>query len=102
MNHPSAWLLSHLAGIRPEANNITLKPFIPENLSWINASVSTNKGMITSSWRNKKGIVKWSVKIPPNQKATVVFPKESGLATTVVYSGEHHYRWSVDSIKPLQ
>ena len=93
MNHPSAWLLSHLAGIRTDADNITLKPFIPKDLSWVKASISTKKGTIKSSWKTAKGKTEWFIKIPPNQRANVIFPKESGLNPTLVNSGEHFYKW---------
>ena len=71
MNHPTAWMLNYLAGIRchpntPGGQRILLAPSVPTDLARIDASVKTAYGTIGSKWNQKDGQVTWSINIPPN------------------------------------
>lgn len=79
MNHPSAWMLNYLAGIRRHSERagfqrLLLQPFIPKNLGWVEASVTTPYGVAKSSWRQERGRVNWSFTIPANSVAELRLP----------------------------
>ncbi len=93
MNHPSGWLLTHIAGIKVSHENITLEPYIPKDLDRAKATIDTHKGSISSSWRKQAGKVLWTVSVPANRTAVVIFPKESNLAAKTIEPGEHQFEW---------
>lgn len=95
MNHPSAWLLTHLAGIQATYNRILLRPYIPKDLDWAKASVGTLRGTIESSWKKENGKVVWNVVVPPNRTAEAVFPEASGKEPQTLPSGKHRFEWSM-------
>jgi len=79
MNHASAWLLTHLAGIQahprtPGFQHILLSPYVPRDLEWVRATVTTAYGRIESAWKQSDAKVSWTVTIPPNCRAEVRFP----------------------------
>ncbi len=80
MNHPSAWLITHLAGIQADANrpgfrHIRLVPYTPNHLDWVRATLKTPHGTILSHWEQQDGVVQWKVVIPPNCQATLQIPE---------------------------
>nr|WP_197530528.1 alpha-L-rhamnosidase [Bythopirellula polymerisocia] len=80
MNHPTAWMLNYLAGIRchpdePGFRRILLQPYIPTNLEWMEADVKTAYGVIRSAWKQEGEHVNWSFTIPPNSVAEVSLPE---------------------------
>jgi len=95
MNHPSAWLLTHLAGIQATHHRIVLRPHIPKDLGWAKASVGTLRGTIESSWEKEDGKVVWNVVVPPNRTAEAVFPEASGKEPQTIPSGKHRFEWSM-------
>ena len=95
MNHPSAWLLTHLAGIQATHHRILLRPHIPKDLGWAKASVGTLRGTIESSWEKENGKVVWNVVVPPNRTAEAVFPEASGKEPQTIPSGKHRFEWSM-------
>ena len=71
MNHPTAWMLNDLAGIRyqpnqPGGQRLVLAPSIPTDLQRVAASLKTAYGTIVSKWQQSDGEVTWSINIPPN------------------------------------
>jgi alpha-L-rhamnosidase len=96
MNHPSAWLLTHLAGIQANHRQIVLKPHIPRDLDWARASVGTPQGTVESGWKKKNGTVEWNIVVPPNCTAKAVFPDHSGKAEQTLSAGEHRFEWKLD------
>lgn len=82
MNHPTAWMLNYLAGIRihpdePGSRKLLLQPYFPKRLQWIKSDKQTPYGTIKSAWEKKDGHVTWSLTIPANSVAEVVLPKTS-------------------------
>jgi len=95
MNHPSAWLLTHLAGIQATHRKIVLAPHIPKELGWVRASVDTHHGRIMSSWKQNGGNVEWNVTIPPNCIAEARFPNASGKSKQMLPAGTYQFFWPV-------
>ncbi len=82
------WFYNVLAGIRPDENfpgfrKFIVKPYIPDkDLEWVNATVHTLHGSITSSWVKKHGGLDLEVKIPANTSATIHLPLKPGDVIT--------------------
>jgi alpha-L-rhamnosidase len=72
----------YLAGIRSPEDGITspgyrhihIKPYVPEGLSFVEASVKTVAGNIESSWKYKSDLFQLKVVIPANSDALVSIP----------------------------
>jgi alpha-L-rhamnosidase len=82
------WFYNVLAGIKsdegfPGFKKFTIKPYIPDHgLDWVNASVHTIHGTISSSWQKKPGGLILEVKVPANTTATVYLPASPGAVIT--------------------
>lgn len=82
MNHPTAWLLNSLAGIRQDPaeagfRRILLAPQVPRDLQSVEASVQTAYGLVKSAWQQDHGRVSWAFTIPANCVATMRWPTEA-------------------------
>ena len=84
-----------LAGIRsPEDGGtsrgykeIHIQPYIPEGLSFVNASINTVAGRIESDWEQKQGSLTLKVVIPANSTAIVSIPVSKYADASVTESG---------------
>ena len=79
MNHPSAWMLNYLAGMRqdpvePGYRRLILAPAIPRDLAHVEATMQTAYGLVKSAWKQHGDRVSWSFTIPPNSVAIVRLP----------------------------
>jgi alpha-L-rhamnosidase len=79
MNHPTAWMLNYLAGIRihtdePGSRRLLLQPYIPADLDWVEGEKETPYGTVKSAWKQTDGSVSWTFTIPPNSVANVQLP----------------------------
>ncbi len=73
------WFFEGFAGIRfderhPGGGRFLLKPYVPEKLAWVKASVNTQRGMISSAWRQEEGVLRWEFTVPANATAEVHVP----------------------------
>lgn len=93
MNHPSAWMITHLAGIQTTYRKVVLAPCIPADLDRVSASVETHCGTVKSSWQKNDGLIEWQVSIPPNGSAEIRFPEESGMSPRTVGAGIFRFEW---------
>lgn len=64
-----AWFYKTLAGIQVDENkpgfkNVVIKPFMPDGLDWVKASVKTIRGTIRSEWKNSAESYHLKVNIP--------------------------------------
>ena len=85
------WMYRVIAGIdtyddMPGYQHIKIKPHIGGDLSFANADLQTNYGLVSSHWKVENGQTVLDVEIPANTLATVYIPatsaqtiKESGL-----------------------
>ncbi|QDU88933.1 Bacterial alpha-L-rhamnosidase [Pirellulimonas nuda] len=79
-NHPTAWMLNYLAGIRchpeePGFRRLLLQPFIPKDLEWVKAEMETPYGVVKSSWKQETGRLSWRFVIPPSSVAELRPPR---------------------------
>jgi len=74
------WFYKVLAGIRSDENcpgfkKFIIKPYIPNNgLDWVEASVNTIHGTISSFWKKQSGKLILKVTVPANTYATIFVP----------------------------
>jgi len=86
-----AWFYKVLAGINidpsaPGFEKIIIKPHVVGDLKYVNASVNTIRGLVSSSWRKEEGSLTLEVTIPVNSKGKVSIP-DLGLENPVVKEG---------------
>jgi hypothetical protein len=77
-----AWFYKGLAGINPDPENpgfkhIIIKPNIVDELDYVNATLTSMYGEITSNWKYDNGMFNLIVRIPPNTTASVFVPGKS-------------------------
>jgi alpha-L-rhamnosidase len=73
-----------LAGIEPDKNNpgyrtVTIRPIVPQNLTYAKASIMSPYGKIESGWRKENGKVIYDFTIPTSSKANIYLPATSLL-----------------------
>lgn len=76
------WYYENLAGIRTDKTSvgfkkIIMKPSLPDNLHFVNASYKSMHGLIKSDWNKNDKSFEWTVSIPANTSATVYIPGRS-------------------------
>lgn len=76
------WFYENLAGIRTDKEavgfkKITMKPSLPADLQFVNASYKSVYGLIKSSWKKNTGTFEWNISIPANTSARVFIPAKS-------------------------
>jgi len=54
-----------------------MKPSLPDNLHFVNASYKSMHGLIKSDWNKNDKSFEWTVSIPANTSATVYIPARS-------------------------
>jgi hypothetical protein len=79
LGHIMQWFYEGLGGIGQSAQSIgfreiTIKPEIVGDISFVNASHETVYGKIVSSWKKSAKRFELTVSIPPNTKATIFLP----------------------------
>jgi len=77
----SAWFYKYLAGINPVMPGYRvfyIKPYIANKLQFVNASVETVYGVITTSWEKRANQLHMNVKIPFNTTAIIHIPIKNG------------------------
>jgi alpha-L-rhamnosidase len=89
------YFYKYLAGIRsPEDGGTTrgykqiqIQPYLPEGLSFVNASINTVAGKIESNWQQKEGSFAMKVVIPANSTAIISIPISTFSNASVTESG---------------
>ncbi len=76
------WYYENLAGIRTDKSSVAFKkiimrPTIPKDLAFVNASYKSAHGMISSHWKNTNDVFEWNISIPANTIATVYIPAQN-------------------------
>jgi len=112
-----AFFYKTLAGINidenyPGCERIIIKPYIPETLPYVTASIETIRGKISVHWENNKAQFKLKIEIPANMTADVYIPgkdessifeggqnanKSSGVK--FLNSADDYIHYSIDSGK---
>lgn len=82
MGSIDGWFYHTLAGIQvdetqPGFRHFSIKPFIPDSLSNVSASVQTIRGRVAVDWKKTKGSLNLRVGVPANTTATIHMPSGS-------------------------
>jgi len=82
-----SWFYKVLGGIRvhedgPGFKKIIIKPYVPEDLSWVKSSIVSVNGRIKSEWEKDAENYRLNIKVPFNTEATVfVLAKDADEVT---------------------
>lgn len=98
-NHPmygsiSSWFYKMLGGInvdieRPGFEKIIIKPYIVDELEYVECSVKTLRGLVRSNWKNTKKELCLDVCVPFNSEAWIYIPKaDETLKSIKIFEGE--------------
>src|SRR6185436_16103931 len=73
------WYYENLAGIRSDKTDVAfkkiiMKPNLPANLDFVNASYNSMHGLIKSDWKKNATQFEWNVTVPANSAATIYIP----------------------------
>ncbi len=73
------WFIEGLAGIRydehaPGFEHFTAAPGVESGLQWVEASLTTGYGTISSKWRVESDTLTWELTVPPGTTATATLP----------------------------
>ncbi len=95
-----AWFYKALAGINPDPDGpgyqrIVIRPHLAGDLKYVNASVKTIRGVVSSSWRKFGNSLTLNVVLPVNSEARVGVPK-SGLSNITIKESQKTI-WTNDS-----
>lgn len=93
---PGLWIYKYLVGIQPAApgyKQVRVCPYIPEDMTYANATVDTLYGPISAAWEKQADGVRLTVSLPPNVTGTVCW----NGAEQAVSSGTT----AVDLVSPL-
>jgi len=76
------WYYENLAGIRTDKadvgfKKITMKPSLPTDLQFVNASYESAYGLIKSEWKKSGGVFEWDISVPANSSAKIFIPAKS-------------------------
>ena len=95
-NHPmmgsaDSWFYKYLLGINLDFNHpafekFTIRPYIVQNLNWVEGEFISEKGVIKSAWSKKNNSLFFTVTIPGNTTATVYVPTRN--SKTITKSGK--------------
>ena len=106
-NHPmfgsvSEWFFKSLGGIRPSEDAVgfdrfLIAPFVADDLSWVDVSYESVRGLVSSRWRVVDGQLEMEIEIPVNTEAVVQIPTSSGSS---IREGDRPIA-EVSTIRPL-
>ena len=90
------YLYKYLAGIQAPTNigtsvgyrEIHIKPYIPEDMQWVEASVETVRGKVSSKWEKIENGLRLELTIPANTTGSVNIPTLDWSGIQILESGE--------------
>lgn len=76
------WIFEDLAGIKTHKNYLGfqwlwMKPHPVEDLTFVNASYKTPKGLVKSEWQLKDRLFTWKIILPEGVRANILLPTRS-------------------------
>jgi alpha-L-rhamnosidase len=86
-----SWFYKALAGINadpdhPGFEKVVIKPHLVDGLEWVDASLATMRGIITSRWEKRRGLLTLKVTIPVNSRGEIYLPT-LGVKKPVIEEG---------------
>ena len=94
-----SWLYEYVAGIQtskeaPGYKNIVIQPYVDTSLSHAKFSYESVYGLISSEWKIRDKKFHFSVIVPSNTKATIIFPFKKERCE--VGSGKYVYEYDIN------
>jgi hypothetical protein len=81
LGHMEAWFYRGLAGIQAAETEqgagfgeVVIAPQVVGNVQWVEASVETVRGKVSSAWKKEGGGLTLRVEVPGNVRARIVVP----------------------------
>ncbi len=71
------WFFTGIAGINaiePGFKKFMIRPFIPDELTYAEASFKTNYGIVKSEWKKDEENLTMKIQVPFNTSAVIVIP----------------------------
>ncbi len=98
------WFYKALAGINQQPGtagyaHILIEPQVVEDLHWASGSIYTLRGMVSSSWVHKPGVITLKVAIPVGAESTVILPSEPQW-TNITVRESGHLVWQAGQYQP--
>ncbi len=92
LGHLMEWFYTGLGGIFQEDNSVAYSDIIiaPKpvgNISWVNCSYNSPKGVIASNWKIDRNTFTLSIEIPKDASATIIIPEEYMNSSLEVFNG---------------
>jgi len=91
-NHPmmgsvGSWFYKYVIGINPDSQypgfkQFVIKPYVFNDLTFVEGELNTVKGVIKSAWHKQGNILTMNVTIPVNSTAVVYVPAKTVKAVT--------------------
>jgi alpha-L-rhamnosidase len=88
-----AWLYAYLGGIKINMDScgcdkVTVKPYIPANIDYVNCSFETVRGTIISNWKKVNGKILYHIEIPANTSAVICLNNKEITVQSGIYDYE--------------
>jgi len=71
---------------------VIIKPYVPEDLNYVSASVNTIRGLVSSSWRKEADALVLDVVLPVNSEGKICIPLTGFTNPIVKENGRVIYR----------
>jgi len=103
----AGWFYRYLGGIKPGPNAVAwdyiiIDPKVIGDLTWVNTSLETIKGVITSNWKiESNGDLYLEFDVPVNSRATLVIPQGKNKNPQKYDVGSGHYNFTVPGFAHL-
>lgn len=86
------WMYEVMAGIKidesnPAFKNIIFQPITDNRMQYVKSSVETKRGLVSSKWERKDGIITYTFQVPQDCTATIIV----GGKTHNAKSGTHNF-----------
>ena len=69
----SGWIAYGLAGIELRDKQVTIKPYIPEDMEYMKCGVDSKYGVISESWMRNENIITFYIQIPLGIEAVLKY-----------------------------
>ncbi len=81
------WFYSYLGGITAKTagyKEISIKPYVPGELDYVNSSIETSYGTVISNWsKDSEGLLTMNVTIPTNTTAVISVPARNNANVNI-------------------
>jgi len=87
------WVFKGLGGItqtKAAYQEITFRPGVESELTYVNSEIDTVIGKVKSDWTNENGEFNWTINVPANSQGKVILPFEQ--ASRITESGDNIFK----------